>query len=138
MTVLESVLQYVVAPLIPVVGALIVAGLGKLVQFLHAKHKDSKLFGALGVGAELVSTSVTHVIDGLKPELQQALADGKIDDAERAALKAKAMELLKKELPVGVQGVLSTALGPALETWLSGKVTQAIDAQEAPKPAANP
>lgn len=135
MTLLESVLQYVVAPLIPVVGALIVAGLGKLVQFLHAKEGESKLLKALGIGAELVSTSVSHVVDGLKPELQAALADGKIDDAERAALKAKALELLKKELPAGVQGVLSTALGPALETWLSGKVSQAIDAKE---PAANP
>ncbi|MBK7864362.1 MAG: hypothetical protein IPJ65_38330 [Archangiaceae bacterium] len=138
MTVMESVLQYVVAPLIPVIGALVVAGLGKLVQLLHAKQGESKLLGALGVGAELVSTSVSHVIDGLKPELQAALADGKIDDAEKATLKAKAMELLKKELPAGVQGVLSTTLGPALETWLSGKVTQAISAQEGAKPAANP
>jgi hypothetical protein len=127
-------LQYVVAPLIPVVGALLVAGLTQLVRYITAKQGESKLLAALGVGAELISTSVSHVIDGLKPELQQALADGKIDDVEKAALKAKAMDLLKKELPASVQGVLSTALGPALETWLSGKVTQAIDEKAAVNP----
>ncbi len=129
---LEPVLKYVVAPLIPILVSLIVAGLAKLISFLHEKQGQSRVVNALGVGAELVNATISHVVSGMKADLQAALADGKLDAAEKAQLKARALELIKADLPASIQGVLSTTLGPALDTWLSGKVSDAIDAKASP------
>jgi len=129
--ILTAFLQFVLPPLLMALTALAGLALKKLSDFLHAKAGESKLGGALVQGSDWVTTAVSHVIGGLAPEVRKALEnDGKIDEAERAALKSKAMELLKAEFPEGLSAIMGLA-GGALETWLSGKAEQAISAATA-------
>lgn len=135
---LTAFLQYVVPPLAMAIAALLALMLKKLSDFLHAKAEGSKVGTALVVGTDAIGTAVSHVISGLAPAVRDALAnDGKLDEAERAALKAKAIALIKAELPDGVKAVLGGVMGAGLETWLSGKAEQAISAaaaQASPSP----
>lgn len=127
----ELVLKYIVAPGLAVVGPLLVAAMAKLVTYLHAKEKDSKLFGALSAATELVQTYVARAEVELRPEFAKALADGRLTPEEGKALKAKVLEILKRDMPAQLFATLSKALGPALEGWLSGKVEQAVTQQAA-------
>lgn len=142
-TILELVLQYVVAPLLPVIGGLLVFALKKLTEYLTAKSAESK--GAL-VGAKLTGAAASAVAEinaTLRPQLEAALADGKLTDTEKAALKAEALKLLKEKLPAELLGAASGIFGGFLDTYLGGlierevlaqKATAAIAAQAAPVP----
>lgn len=121
-----ALIQYFLVPLIPVLGGLLIAVLTKLATFLHAKEGNSKLAGAFAVAVDFIDTAFTHVRAGIEPDLKAALAEGTLDATERAALVAKLVALVKLELPSSIMGILSGALGPALETWLSGKAGDAI------------
>ncbi len=129
---LELMIAFVLVPLIPILGALIAAVLTKLVTFLHAKEGNSKIAGAFAIATDFVSTAFAHVRAGIESDLKLALADGTITDTERAALVAKLVALVKLELPAGMMAILSGALGPALETWLSGKADQVVRAAAEP------
>jgi hypothetical protein len=125
---LNAFMQFVLPPLLVALAALAGLALKKLSDFLHVRTQGSKMGAALVQGTDWITAAVSHVISGLAPAVRDALAnDGKIDDAERAALKAKAMELIKAEFPAGLSAVLGAA-GGGLETWLSGKAEQAISA----------
>lgn len=127
-TALEMVIAYILVPLIPILGTLLAAALGKLVTFLHAKEGNSKIAAAFAVATDFVNTAFTHLRAGIEPDLKMALADGTLDAVERANLVTKLVALVKAELPAGLMGVLSATLGPALDTWLSGKAGQVIQA----------
>jgi hypothetical protein len=127
--VLNAFLQYVLPPLVVLIASLLAFALKKLSDFLHVKAQGSAVGQALVTGSDFVTTAVSHVISQLAPDVRDALAnDGKIDDAERAALKAKALALIKAELPDGIKAVLGGVMQGGLETWLSGKAEQAIAA----------
>lgn len=137
-TVLNAFLQYVLPPLVVTLAALVGLALTRLSAYLHTKAQGSAVGQALVTGSDFVSKSVSHVISGLAPAVRDALAnDGRIDSAERALLKAKAIELVKAELPDGIKTVLGGAIG-GLETWLSGAAEQAITAATAQASAASP
>ncbi len=129
---LESVIAYILVPLIPALGTLIAAVLIKLATFLHAKEGNSKVAGAFAVAVDFLETAFTHVRAGIEPDIKAALADGTLDAQERAALVAKLVALVKLELPGGIMAILTKTLGPALETWLSGKAGQVVQAAVAP------
>lgn len=98
-------------------------------RWLHAHTNNSKVLGALATGADYIGSAVQHVLDGLQPDIQKALADdGKLSPEELSALKTKAVALILEEMPSALK-VVANALGPAFQTWLSGKVGQAIQAQ---------
>ncbi len=129
MTVIESI----VAAVVPYALPLLVSGLtalGALVgRWLHQHAQSSKVLSALTTGADYVGTAVAHVMSGLSADVAMALAnDGKIDSAELAAIKTKALALVKAEMPSALK-TIADALGPAFETWLSGKVSQAVSLQ---------
>lgn len=127
--VLNTFLQYALPPIVTAIAGIVVLALTKLSAFLHAKAEGSKVGTALVGAADFVMTAVQHVVSGLAPDVRSALAnDGKIDDAERTVLKQKALTLIKAELPADIVSVLGSLYGAGLDTWLSGKAEQAIDA----------
>lgn len=127
-TISEMVVAYVVAPLLALVGSGLVAALTKLVTYLHSKEKDGRAFAALAQATELVQTYVARADVELRPEFQKALADGKLTPEEGAALKAKVLEMLKRDMPPALMALLGKVLGTAVDGWLSGKVEQAVAA----------
>lgn len=133
-TVGEMVLAYVVAPLLALLGTALVAAVGKLTTYLHSKEKDGRAFAALAQASELVAAYVAKADVELRPEFQKALADGKLTPEEGAALKAKVLELLKRDMPASLMALLSKVLGGAVDGWLSGKVEQAV-AEKAASPS---
>ncbi len=127
-SVVESIIAYILVPLIPIVGTLLAAALTKLVTYLHAKEANSKVAGAFAIAVDFIQAAFTHVRAGIEPDIKLALADGSLDAQERAALVAKLVELVKAQLPGGVMAVLKATLGTALETWLSGKAGEVVQA----------
>lgn len=141
MTLLE-VVESVAKAAAPVVIPLLVAGitaLGTLVgRWIHANTGSSKLLTALATGSDYVGTAVSHILDGMKADVAAALAnDGKIDALEAEALKEKALKLVLAEMPGPLQEV-AKALGPAFQTWISGKVGQAVQTQLGAPPPQGP
>lgn len=143
---LTSLLQYIVAPLIPAIGTAALAAIGYLTVWLRGLGKTNKLAAAFAVATDFIEHALEHLRAGMEADFKAALADGKIDPVERAALLAKLLALVKAELPGGVMATLSAVFGAGLNTWLSGKASAMIDAAAAPKfteltatvPAANP
>lgn len=136
--ILALVLQYVVAPALPVLGALLVWALKKLVDYLGAKSAESK--GAL-VGLKLATAAQSVVADlnsTLRPQLEAALADGVLTDAEKKQLKDAALTALKTKLPAELMGAASGIFGAFLDTHLSGLVEQAVSQQKAVAAASSP
>jgi hypothetical protein len=119
---MEEKLIQIGIPLAVLLLPLVVIGL----KLLAEKHKES-LLGRLFAGASLV---VSHLEVSMKAELLAASADGKMSPAEKAALKAKAIEELKKMFsPKELK-----ALGPAADTLASGAIEQAVLSQKRPSP----
>ncbi len=123
-----TLLQYIVAPLVAVIGSMLAWVLAKLATWIHSKEANSKAAGAFAVAADYLSTAFTHLRAGIGPDLKLALADGTLDASERAELVKKLVGLAKVELPTGVLAVLGKTLGPALETWLSGRAGEVVQA----------
>lgn len=129
--ILSLVLQYVVAPALPVLGALVVWALKKLGDYLTAKSAESK--GAL-VALKLTGAAQSVVAElnaTLRPQLEAALADGVLTEAEKKALKEAALTSLKTKLPAELMGAASGIFGSFLDTHLSGLVEQAVLQQKA-------
>ena len=78
---LELVLQYVVAPAIPLLCAGLLGALAKLATYLHAKEGESKAARVGAVVADAARSVVAELEVTLKPQLEAALADGKLTDA---------------------------------------------------------
>lgn len=136
--VLEAVLQYIVAPLIAIAAPILVALLAKLVQYLNSKGKESKLALVGGVVADAAHSVVAELDVTLRPKLTAALADGKLTDAEKAELKAAAVDALKTKLPASVMGGAAGIFGPLLDQWLGGMVERAVSARAVTEAAGAP
>lgn len=128
----ESLFLKILAGLLGILSPLLVTLVAMAVKYLNEKGKDNKVLAALGIGTEIVHTFVAKAEVELRPQLQAALADGRLSDVEAQQLKAKVMEILKRDIPGPVMATLGNALGPALDGWLSGKVEQAVAAQARP------
>ncbi len=129
--ILSFVLQYVLPPLVPVLGGLVTWALAKLVTFLDAKAKESK---AALVAAKLTGAAQSVVADlnaTLRPQLEAALADGVLTDVEKKQLKEAALTTLKTKLPPTLMASASSIFGGFLDTYLSGAVERAVLDQKA-------
>lgn len=135
--VLQLVLQYLVAPLLPVLGGLLVFALKRLTDYLNAKAAESK--GSL-VAAKLTGAAASAVAEinaTLRPKLEAALADGVLTDAEKKELKEAALALLKTKLPGELLGAASGIFGGFLDTYLGGLVERELLNQKATAAIAN-
>jgi len=125
-SVLELVLMYVVAPLVPIAFGLLIAALGKLTAFLHAKEKESIGMRVASVLTGAASSVVAELDVTLRPKLEAALADGALTQVEKDQLKAAALDALKSKLPPALLGQAGTIFGPMLDTYLGGLVERAV------------
>lgn len=130
--VLTAFMQYVVPALVTVLGPLLVLALGQLAAFLRAKAGESKAAGVALVFTEAAHSVVAELEVTLKPQLQAALSDGVLTQAEQAALKKAALDALKTRLPATALQSASAVFGPMLDTWLGGLIERAVTAQKPP------
>ncbi len=128
---LELILQWVVAPLVPILFTLAIAALTKLTTYLHAKEKESMGARVASVLVGAAHSVVAELDVTLKPQLQAALADGVLTDTEKARLKVAALEALKTQLPPALLGQASTIFGPLLDQYLGGLVERAVTDRQA-------
>jgi len=124
--ILTAVLQYVVPALITVLGPLVIWALSQLAAFLKAKSAESKVLGVLSVVTEAANSVVAELNATLKPQLQAALADGVLTQAEKDQLKKAALDVLKTKLPAATLASAQGLFGPMLDTWLGGLVERAV------------
>lgn len=124
--ILTAVLQYVVPALITVLGPLVIWALSQLAAFLKAKSAESKVLGVLSVVTEAANSVVAELNATLKPQLQAALADGVLTQAEKDRLKTAALDVLKTKLPAATLASAQGLFGPMLDTWLAGLVERAV------------
>lgn len=137
-TFLEKFLGTVGGPLLDILQLALLGALGMLGKWLHAHEQTSKLAKAMAIVNDYVSNASKHLLEGIAPDVKDAIADGVISPAERAALIAKGVDLLKKELPDWVQSIMNSGFGDGLTTLLSGKVATAVDAHLAAGGAGSP
>lgn len=116
--------------------AALIAGLGFLARYLATKSAESRAAKVGLVVTEASRAAVLELDRTLKPQLQAALADGVLTDAEKAQLKAAAVELLKTKLPAGLLSMAGGIFGAFTDTYLAGKVEEAVLAKNAVAAAA--
>lgn len=133
-----GVIQYVVVPLLPIIGALLVWALKKLVDYLNEKGKES---AAARIGAKLTGAAASAVAEinaTLRPKLEAALADGVLTDKEKAELKEAALQLLKTKLPGELLQAAGGIFGGFLDTYLGGLIERQVLEQKAMAAVAEP
>lgn len=128
---LELVLQYVVAPLLTVLGPLLVALAFKAVQLVSAKTSTSKVAAVAAPFAELAASVVANLDKTLRPQLQAALADGVLSAGEKQLLRDTALARLKEQAPSGLLKAAQSVFGPMLDTWLAGLVERSVTERRA-------
>jgi hypothetical protein len=133
---MNDVIQAQVAPLVTIaVGALVSAVFNELRKWLAAKVHNERLGTALMVGVDAVQTAVSEVEQTMAAAMREAAADGVITDAEKAALKAKAIELSKKQLGDHGMALLGKGLQMGEEQltgWLGSRVEATVAQNKLP------
>lgn len=127
---LAPVLQYIVAPMIPLLGAALLALMAKGVAYLHSREKEGKTFAVLAQVADVAATVAAKVEAVERPLLPGVLADGKVTAAEGKQLADAALAQLKASLSTDVLGSLGKVVGAAgVDTYLAAKLEQVNAAQ---------
>lgn len=129
--VLQTVLQYLLPILLPAIGTLLVALLGKLVAYLHAREKESVGLRLASVLTGSAHSVVAELNATLRPQLEAALADGILTDVEKAQLKQAALNLLKQKLPAATMALVSKTFGELTDTYLAGLIERAVTREKA-------
>lgn len=122
----ESFLAQLGPALMDLLMAAALAGIGVLAAFLRAKSAESKAAKVGLVVTEAARAAVLELDATIKPKLKAFLADGKLSDEEKAELKKLALDLLKTKLPAGLLGTAGQVFGAFTDTYLAGKVEQAV------------
>jgi len=134
----EGVLAKLGPSLLDLLSAAAIAGIGMLAAFLRAKAAESKAARVGLVITEAARAAVLELDVTIKPKLKDYLADGKLSDEEKAELKRLAMDLLKTKLPAGLLSTAGGIFGAFTDTYLAGKIEQAVAAKKAMEAAAVP
>ncbi len=125
-SVMQTLLGYILPMVVTAIGAVGTWALKQLADYLKSKSLNSRVAGAFSIAVDYLETAFTHVRAGIEPDLKLALADGTLDEKERADLVKKLVELAKAELPTSIQTVLRATLGAGFDSWLSGKAGEAV------------
>lgn len=137
-TLLQLFLSYVLPLLLTGLGAVAIWAVGKLATWLHSKEQTSKLARLGSFVADYAASIVAELNATLRPQLASALADGVLTDAEKAQLKATALDALKNRLPPSIKALVDSLYGPAAETLLAGAIERAVLTQKAALPSSVP
>lgn len=127
---LQLFLTYGVPLLSVALFALVAWLLVKLRAWLHEKEQTSLAARFASQVADYAASVVAELNATLRPQLVAALADGKLTDVEKSALKSAALDALKKGLPAPVTAWMAATFGAGVETWLAGHLERAVLAQK--------
>jgi hypothetical protein len=135
----SALLAALLPNILPAISALVVAGLGYLTTVIQKKLKAESAWSKLAnIGVALVGKAW----DRLGPEVQKALADGKITAEERAAIEEVAMQLLDEVADKATIEDIAKAVGlpvPGIIAWLvSGFIDRWVAAHDPRIPEASP
>ena len=119
------------------VSLAVLGALGFLGAFLRAKAAESKAAAVALRITEAARATVLDLDQKLKPQLKAFLEDGKLSDDEKAQLKAAALDTLKTKLPAELLSAATGIFGGFLDTYLSGKVEEAVVQKNALQAAAD-
>lgn len=122
--------------LLDLLMAALVAGIGLLAAYLRTKAAESRAANVGLIVTEAARSAVLDLDRELKPKLQAALADGVLTDKEKGELKEAALVLLKTKLPSGLLGTAASIFGAFTDTYLAGKIEQAVKEKNAMDAAA--
>lgn len=122
----QSFLSGLVPSLLDLLSAAAIAGIGLLAAFLRAKSAESKVAKVSLVVTEAARAAVLELDASIKPKLKAYLADGVLSDEEKAELKKMALDLLKTKLPGGLLSTAGSVFGAFTDTYLAGKIEQAV------------
>lgn len=122
----QSLLGQLGPALVDLLMAAVVAGVGVLAHYLRSKATESKAARVGLVVTEAARAAVLELDASMKPKLKAYLADGVLSDEEKADLKRTAVELLKTKLPAGLLGAAGGVFGAFTDTYLAGKIEQAV------------
>lgn len=122
-TLMSLFIQYIAPGLFTAIGGTLVAALLALRKKLGVEGETSKLAQASGWLADIAGAVLADVLSTLRPELQNAAADGRLTQGELASLAATALGRVKAiagdkglEWARGVLGVVD------LDSYLRGIV----------------
>lgn len=132
----ELFLEYIAPPLLAVVFALAGRALAWLGGMAKARASESKLAATGARVTHFVEIVVADLNATVRPEMEKRLRDdGRLDEADGAALKAMAMERLKKLLTEHGMEELQSVLGivgPQVEMYLSALIEKSVSLSRAP------
>jgi hypothetical protein len=134
--ILASLLPAIIAALSPVIVALLGVLSAKLVELINAKAKNETVKGILARLTAAVTDAVGEVYQAEAEALKEAMADGKLSDAEKARLRQIAVDHAKSYLgPKGLaelMAVLGLATEADADKVIAGKIEKVIyDAKRA-------
>jgi len=117
------------------VGVSAVVALVALVGvFLSRRAKDSRIWALVNGLWILMQTAVAHAEREVRPEIQKALADGKLTPEEAAALKAKTLQIFRGQAATQL-GELTKLMGfsdTGLGAFISGLLERAVSTLQSP------
>lgn len=108
----------ILSNLLPVIASVLGAALTGLVgvgiKYLTSKIKNEQVRHATEQAGAAVLVAVQSVEQTMRPQLVAALADGKLDDEEKATLREAALEAVRVQMGGTFQG-LADSLGLSLD-----------------------
>lgn len=134
----QSFLASLGPSLLDLLSAAAIGGIGLLAAFLRAKAAESKVAKVSLVVTEAARAAVLELDAAVKPKLKAFLADGKLSDEEKAELKRLALDMLKTKLPGGLLSTAGAVFGAFTDTYLAGKIEQAVAEKNSVQAAAVP
>lgn len=133
----SALLSVFVEQLLPVivtaVGLAITAAFGYLTVWIKKKSEaegasalQTKGLTIIARATEMMKNVVAHSEAELRPIVQKAADDGQLTSAEAAEIKAKTLEIFKREF--GTEGLLALkeVLGGSLDVFLSGLLERVL------------
>ncbi len=121
----EMILKYIVVPLLPVLGAALIAGVGFFARWIHTRTEQMRFAQAIATATDLVDSVVRNLEASMRPMLAKALQDGHLTQEEAAIIKAEALKQVLAALPAWAARLLEGTLGPAINTWVGGQIERA-------------
>lgn len=132
---LQRIWGFVAPTLATAIGTLLVYLLGLLVTWVKSKAGESKFAAFVLPVTEAARAVVLEIDVRLKPKLAKFLEDGVLSEDEKKQLRDEAFTLLKEKLPPTLLAAGQSQLGALFETFLKGKIEQAVVEKNAIKAA---
>lgn len=122
----QRIWGFVAPTLATAIGTLLVYLLGLLVTWVRSKAGESKFAAFVLPVTEAARAVVLEIDVRLKPKLAKFLEDGVLSEDEKRQLRNEAFQLLKEKLPSTLMAAGQAQLGALFDTFLKGKIEQAV------------